>query len=177
MREQHLSDAEIGALPEKKVRFNFWWPRTDSVESARQAAKGGSVVFGLIAFGQLPNLVAILAGHRVTAEDYLYDGAGLLLIALPVYLAWRTYKRPTVLLNCIALALIALPLGLGIMVMLAANQGNAAAVPRAVASLWMQILVGCRILATGAAVGGIRGSIAVRRFKASAPPAGVSATS
>jgi hypothetical protein len=165
------ASSEIGVIPEKKARGYFGWPRTDSVESARQAAKGGSVVFGLIAFGELPNLVAIFAGHRTTAKDYIYDGASLLLIALPVYLAWRTYKRPTVLFNCIALAWIALPLGMGIMVMLAANQVNAAAMPRAVDSLCLSIVLAV------AAVVGIRGSIAVRRFKASAPSAGAAGAS
>jgi hypothetical protein len=168
MREQRLSDAEIGAIPEKKARSYFWWPRTDSVESARQAAKGGSVAFGLTALGLLMMLAtAVFALHGIAVEDYV---ALFLGTALFVYLTWRTYKRPTILLNCIAFALVGLELGFRIIVMLAAIAANAA-LPSVVHVFWMPVL------GTLAAVAGIRGSLAVRRFGASAPPAGASAAS
>jgi len=117
---------------------------------------------GLIAFGQLVVVgVAIFTGHRMIVEDYIF----LFVTALVVYLAWRTYKRPTVLLNCIAFAWIGLlELGFKIIVMLAANYVN-------VAPLWMPIL------GTIAAVGGIRGSLAVRRFEAIAASAGAAVSS
>ena len=54
-------------------------PKTDSVERARTAAKGGSAVFGLMAFALLLVLgvATLLDGHRLIAEDYAY----LILIA------------------------------------------------------------------------------------------------
>jgi hypothetical protein len=162
MEEQRLGDAAVGAIHEKKERVSFWWPETDTIEHARDAAKFGSVAFGLIAFGQLVVVgVAIFTGHRMIVEDYIF----LFVTALFVYLAWRTYKRPTVLLNCIAFAWIGLlELGFKIIVMLAASNVN-------VAPLWMPIL------GTIAAVGGIRGSFAVRRFEAIAASAGAAVSS
>ncbi len=156
MEEERVGNAAVGAIHEKKGRVSFWWPETDTIEHARGAAKGGSVAFGLIAFGQLVVVaVAIFTGHRMIVEDYMF----LFVTALVVYLAWRTYKRPTVLLNCIAFAWIGLlELAFKIIVMMAANSVN-------VAPLWMPIL------GTIAAVGGIRGSLAVRRFEAAARPA------
>ena len=49
-------------------------PLTDSVERARTAAKGGSAVFGLIAFGLrlVLGVATLLEGHRLIAEAYAY---------------------------------------------------------------------------------------------------------
>lgn len=168
MEEQRLGNAAVGAIQEKKARFNFLWPSTDTLEHARDAAKSGSIAFGYLAIGAMLYAVTFFAGHLMTAEDRFYS---LIVITLYVYLTWRTYKRPTILLNCIAFVLTALVLGLAVTARLATLAAMAAVTPRAVASLCLAIL------GTLAAVGGIRGSLAVRRFKLSAPSAGAAVSS
>lgn len=152
MEEQRLGDA--GAIQEKEVRSNFWWPRTDTLEHARGAAKSGSIAFGYIALWALLYAILLFARHLMTAEDRVYS---LFMPALTIYLAWRTYKRPTILLNGIAFVFVLLVLGMGVNAMLAGLAPMSVVAPRLCLS----------ILGTLAAVGGIRGSLAVRRFKVS----------
>jgi hypothetical protein len=49
MEAHQLDNAAVHA---KKEKSNWWWPKTDSLEHARDAAKGGSIAFGLIAFSR-----------------------------------------------------------------------------------------------------------------------------
>ena len=166
--EAHAPGA-VDGIPQKEERFPFWWPKFDSIERARKAARGGSLAFGLVAFG-LGLLawfaVPVLAEGRSTTTTYV-AASSIALFAFFVYLTWRAYKRPTVLLNCIAFALAGGDLGLKILLIVAAYSGrpDIAKSPGALGDslLWP-------ILATVAAIGGICGAIAVRRFGRSAPP-------
>jgi hypothetical protein len=141
----------------KQERSSFWWPKTDSFENARQAAKRGSVVYGLTAFSLLMVfLVAtFLTEHRF--HFVVADFPLLILTPLFVYLTWRSYERPTVLLNSLAAAYMALVLGSGVALFFELNK------PEAVVGLFMPFL------ALVSAIGGLRGSMAVRRFERQAP--------
>jgi hypothetical protein len=154
MEAQQLDNAAVHA---KKEKSNWWWPKTDSLEHARDAAKGGSIAFGLIAFSLLIVVAfGIFTAHKMILDDYLF----VLATALVVYLAWRTYKRPTILLNCVAFVWIGVELGFKVIVlMLAANANNVSVGPLVLP-----------VVATLAAFGGIRGSLAVRRFNKAASP-------
>jgi hypothetical protein len=156
METQQLGDAAVNAKEEKS---NWWWPRTDTLEHARDAAKGGSIAFGLLAIGQLIVVAfGIFTAHKMILDDYLFH----LATALVIYLAWRTYKRPTILLNSVAFVWIGVELGFKIFVVLLAASASANNV-----NLGPLVLP---TLATAAALGGIRGSLAVRRFNKVASP-------
>jgi hypothetical protein len=156
MEPQQLDNAAVHA---KKEKSNWWWPKTDSLEHARDAAKYGSIAFGYIAIGSSMYAAAFFTGHLGTAEDRNYS---LIVIAIVVYTTWCTYKRPTVLLNCIAFVLMVYVLGMGVITLLAALAKIPVVAPRAIFSLSMSVL------GTLAAFGGIRGSLAVRRFNKAA---------
>ncbi|HEY2858797.1 MAG TPA: hypothetical protein VGJ21_10305 [Terracidiphilus sp.] len=144
------------APPAQKETNSYWWPKTDTIERAREAAKGGFVAFAFIAYRLLPNALAVFKGQRLSVTDYMYDGATLLLTALPIYLAWVTYKRPNLFLNCLAFFLIALSLAAGVLGMLASNG-------TVVGPMFLPLI------GAVAAIGGIRGSIALRRFSRQGP--------
>jgi len=89
---------------EGKGTSSFWWPRTDTTEHALDAARRGAWTFLLIAVGFTAFVVfAVIKGYALTAEG----SAGIILTVLFVYLTWRTFMRPSILLNCIAFALAA----------------------------------------------------------------------
>lgn len=152
-------DAAVSRITGAKESPSYWWPRTDSVEHARKAAKGASAAFGLTAVGTLAyGVFYIFKGHALTA-----DGCAAFIVAgLFAYLTWRTYVRPTVLLSCLAFALMALDLVFNVALLVAVNKPDAAG-PFIRASF-------LPFLALVAALGGIRGSIALRRFAKEARP-------
>jgi hypothetical protein len=80
----------------------------------------------------------------------------LLLTGLFMYMTWRSYKRPTALLNGFAIAIIAFALGSRLVELEAANMPNAGNDVARTCIMPFMVLV--------AAVGGLRGSIAMRRF-------------
>lgn len=142
---------------EKQKPSSFWWPKTDSIERARKAARRGSVVYGLTAFSLIIMLVVVmfLAEHHFHfVPEYI---PLLLLTGLFVYLTWGSYKRPTLLLNSLAFVYMALVVGAGVALMLELDKPEA--VQAVVRSLFIPFL------ALVFALGGLRGSIAVRRFE------------
>jgi hypothetical protein len=133
-------------------RSSFWWPKTDSIENARKAAKGGSVTYGLTA---LSLTVVLLVAVFLTEHRFHFVIADLpLLILTPLfaYLTWRSYSRPTLLLNGLAAGYMALILAFGIRLLLELNSA-------VVIGLFMPFL------AFVSAIGGMRGSIAARRLE------------
>jgi hypothetical protein len=138
-------------------RSSFWWPKTDSLDNARKAAKGGSVTYGLTAFSLIVVLLvaAFLTEHRF--HFVLADLPLLMLAPLFAYLTWRSYSRPTLLLNGLAAAYMALVLAFGAGLFLELNK------PAAIIGLFMPFL------AFVSAIGGLRGSIAVRRIERQIP--------
>ena len=156
---RRVRDAAVGGITGAKESSRFWWPRTDSIEHARKAAKGASAAFGLAAVASLAyGVFCIFKGHALTADGC----AAFLVTALFAYLTWRTYARPTVLLSCLAFALTALDLVFNVALLVAVNKPDAAG-PFIRASF-------LPFLALVAALGGLRGSIALRRFAKQAPP-------
>jgi hypothetical protein len=120
---------------------------------------GASWAFGLTAVGLLAlSVFSIFKGYVLTADGC----AAILLTALFVYLTWRSYKRPTVLLSCLAFTLMALDLAFNVALLVVVNKPDAAG-PFIRASF-------LPFLALVAALGGVRGSIALRRFAKQAPP-------
>lgn len=134
-------------------RSSFWWPRTDSIEHARNAATGAAWAFGLVAVSLLAfSVFCIFKGYALTPDGC----AAMLGTALFLYLTWRSYARPTVLLSCLAFALMALDLAFNVALLVSVDKPSYAGAVVKVSFLPFLALV--------AAVGGIRGSIALRRF-------------
>lgn len=90
--------------------MNFWWPSVDTLDEAKTASKGGGVAFGFIALGYFLAATFPLVGWNnptqpeAQAEPALYLTINLLIAGIAGYLAWRAYKRPTLLLCGIGLS-------------------------------------------------------------------------
>lgn len=159
----------------------FWWPKVDTPENAASAAKNGGVAFGFIA---LPYAIFALSGlfldypplrqphpHFVGFDNTMSPPGPspvLLVIALiAARAAWRTYKRPSLLLCTLALIWVLLEF--------------VYEPPVTIAHVWEHnwggsppngefIGVYCaQILGTVAGLGGVRGASAARRFRHSSP--------
>jgi hypothetical protein len=136
--------------PRKNAFVDFWMPKIDTLEHARGAARYGWATYALLALGSfLPMLVLKHMGFMLYV--LLFFGA------LFAYLAWRTYRRPTVVLNGISVLLPALT-ACGQFASLTAGTGHGWS--SVVAPLAMAFASWC----------GLRGSIAVRKFESANPP-------
>lgn len=140
-------------------RSSFWWPRTDSIEHARKAALGASWAFGLTTISFLAfSVFCIFKGYALTPDGC----AAVLCTALFVYLTWRSYARPTVLLSSLAFGLMAFVLAFNVALFVAVDKpAYAGALVRASFLPFLALI---------AALGGVRGSIALRRFTKPASP-------
>lgn len=149
-----------------KTKNRWFWPKVDSPELARQAARNGGVSFGFIALGYFIVLILLFWGintpvtpkSQTSIEIWTVIGADALILILAVYLSWRTYRRPTLVLCAIALAWTLLEFA-GKAARMGIGSGNI------LGMYWGQIL------GTLAGIAGIRGTLASKRFERVNPPA------
>ena len=160
------------------------WPKVDTPENAASAAKNGGVAFGFIALGYAIWLIRLAVWYRqellretqllrethpvinhnshqliIPFEPVLLRPTvhTLVIVLIAVLLAWRTYKRSSLLLCTIALVWVLLKF-------------VDAAASYTVRSDVLGVGIYCAsILGTVAALGGVRGAWGARRFRQSPP--------
>lgn len=137
------------AAPNSRQRF--WWPKVDTPENAASAAQYGGVAFGFIALGYA--VAALFAGLGWRNPGELGASAAVvvdvLISAIAGLLAWRTFKKPSLLLCATALLWILVGfVGKAVSVGLPSN---------VIGAYW-------GLLGAVAGLGGVRGAWAARRF-------------
>jgi hypothetical protein len=138
------------AAPNSRQRF--WWPKVDTPENAASAAQYGGVAFAFIALGYAVAALSAGLGWRNPGELGASAAVvvSVVISAIAGLLAWRTFKRPSLLLCAIALAWILVEfVGKAVSVSLPSNS---------IVASWGQIL------GAVAGLGGVRGAWAARRF-------------
>jgi hypothetical protein len=171
----------------------LWWPKVDTPENAESAAKNGGVAYGFIALGQALEWIrlAVLFRQALLREtqffkdhpppqhhgfhtttpllnewDYLvlrFHVPLLVALLIAALLAWRTYKRSSLLLCTIALVWVLFEF-----VPTTARLNGARS--DVIEVYWVLIAVYCaQILGMVAGLGGVRGALAARRFRHLSP--------
>jgi hypothetical protein len=139
-----------------KKKYNFWWPRVDTPDDAAAAAKGGGAAYGIIALGYLiATVFVVVRVHYPVQPDAtrtpgVFIATNLAIFAIAAFLAWRTYRRPTLLLCVIALAWVLVEF---------AGKAAVFGVPNNIIGTYWGPLLG-----TIAGLGGVRGALAQRKF-------------
>jgi hypothetical protein len=147
-----------------KTKNSWFWPKVDSPELAHEAARNGGVSFGFIALGYFVVLIFLYVGTNTpvtpTSRDPLeissVMGVDAVILALAIYLCWRSYRRPTLVLCAIALAWSLLEFA-GKASRMGIGSGNI------LGMYWGQIL------GTLCGISGVRGALASKRFKRANP--------
>ena len=142
----------------------FWWPNVDTPENAASAAKNGGVAFGFIALGYA--IATLFAGTGVrnpsqpsaTESPQLFIWINIVIFAVAAILAWRTYKKPSLLLCVVALA--------WVLIEFAGKAASVGLPSNVIGAYWGQIL------GTLAGLGGVRGAWAARRYRQLSEPSG-----
>ena len=152
-------NAPATALPAPEAKQNFWWPRTNTQELAFKAAQNAAVAYGLIALGYvIASLWIVFTGRSLIYSHNGFPaitaGTDVVIAVIAAYLAWRSQKRPTLVLSVVALLWVLLEFA-----------GKIAALQDAIIyHYWAQIL------ATIAALGAVRGSLALRKLSPPSSP-------
>lgn len=154
----------MATSPPRPSRQTFWWPKVDTAENAASAAKYGGVAFGFIALGYVIATLFAAVGWRNPLQpdsaqaQQVYVAINLVVFVVSAILAWRTYRKPSLLLCGIALV--------WVLAELASKAASIGIPSNFIGAYWGQIL------GTVAGIGGLRGVWAVRGFRRSLPPGG-----